>query len=86
MRVDSSEDVVGLWMFDERGRVLGEVIAIVHHWDGRTSALVHSGDLRSGTGRLVSLDGAAIVDGSVHLVGTPARPTALRASLRRRSG
>ena len=86
MRVDSSEDIAGLWVFDERGRVLGEVIGIVHHWDGRTSALLHSGDLRSGTGRLVSLDGAAVVDGSVHLVGTPARPIAFPVSVSRRSG
>jgi hypothetical protein len=66
-RVYSSRDVVGLWVFDERGRVLGEVVGIVRHWDGSISALLDGGPCTSGTGRMVSLEGAMVVDGSVHL-------------------
>jgi hypothetical protein len=80
MRVHSSRDVVGRWVVDERGRVLGQVVGIVHHWDGQTSALLHSGSLLSGTGRLVSLDGAVIVDDLVHLGGRARRSTSWRCS------
>ena len=66
-RVDGARDVVGLWVFDERGRVLGEVVGIVHHSDGSISALLDGGPGGSGTGRMVSLEGATVVDGAVHL-------------------
>jgi hypothetical protein len=66
-RVYSARDVVGLWVFDERGYVLGEVVGIVHHSDGSISALLDGGPRASGTGRTVSLEGATVVDGAVHL-------------------
>jgi PRC-barrel domain protein len=72
MRVESARDVVGLWVFDEHGRVLGEVVGIVHHWDGRTSALLDGGGYHSGTGRLISLEGAVVVDHRVYLRGPSA--------------
>ena len=77
MRQYSAADMVGLWVFDEGGRVLGEVIGIVHHANGETSALLHSGAVQSHTGRMVSLDAATIVDGAVHLgAGIPCRAPA----------
>jgi hypothetical protein len=65
--VEFARSVVGLWVFDEGGRVLGEVVGIVHHWDGRTSALLDGGNCLSRTGRVVSLEGAAVVDDCMHL-------------------
>ncbi len=67
MAAYSARDLTGLWVFDACGRPVGEVVGIVHHWNDEVSALVHSGPWRSGTGRLVCLDGAVVDDDGVHL-------------------
>jgi hypothetical protein len=54
------------------GRPLGSVIGITHHWDGGASGLL---SCRSGLrrdGLEVSLEGATLIDGRVHL--RPLRP------------
>jgi hypothetical protein len=67
MRVDGFREVLGRRVVDEHDHRLGRVVGIVHHWDGRTSALVQRGPWPMRNARLVSLDSAVVIDHLVHL-------------------
>jgi hypothetical protein len=63
----SADELAGRWVLDERGRPLGEVVGVVHHWNGRTSLLVHGGSWRSGVGMMVPVESAVFAGVDVHL-------------------
>jgi hypothetical protein len=63
----SSPDLVGHWVLDRRGRPLGEVVGVVHHWNGSTSLLVQSGSGRSCTGLMVSPERTVVAEDGIQV-------------------
>lgn len=80
----SARDLAGRWVLDERGRPLGQLVGVVHHWNGRNSLLVECGSGRSRSGMMVSPDRAIIVGRDVHL--RPPAPQPASAGLSERIG
>lgn len=62
----SVRELFGMPVLDPTGRVLGRLDGIVHHPDGRHSALVVSRP-RWFTAAMVLLEGAEVSGGAIHL-------------------
>jgi len=71
-----AREILGRPVVDEGGDRLGQVIAIVHHADGTSSALLQDGHRPWRRGRMVPLDGlVALDDDLLHLLRPePGRP------------